>query len=59
MLFEPFTPAKHKGTAGEPIFSIGLSICKQVVQVHGGKTWSESRQEKETAFFVQLKRMTD
>ncbi|HEY6899027.1 MAG TPA: HAMP domain-containing sensor histidine kinase, partial [Puia sp.] len=55
-LFDPFTPAKRKGTAGEPTFGLGLSICKQIVEAHGGAIWFESQEKSGTTFYVQLPR---
>lgn len=35
-LFSRFTTARRTGTAGEKSFGLGLSICKQIVDAHGG-----------------------
>ncbi|MBS1661437.1 MAG: hypothetical protein JST68_10345 [Bacteroidetes bacterium] len=53
-LFDPFTLAKRKGTAGEPTFGLGLSICKQIVEAHAGSIWFESAENAGTTFFVRL-----
>jgi signal transduction histidine kinase len=53
-LFEPFTVAKRKGTEGEPTFGLGLSICKQIVEAHGGSIGFESREREGTVFYVRL-----
>jgi len=55
-LFDPFTSAKRKGTAGEPTYGLGLYICKQIVEAHGGSIWFESEEGRGTTFFVQLKK---
>lgn len=44
-LFEPFTPSSNKGGMG-----IGLSICRRIVEAHGGKIWAENRQDKGVVF---------
>jgi len=54
LIFNTFTTAKREGTAGEPSFGLGLSICKQIVEAHGGKIWAESEPGKGSSFFVEL-----
>jgi signal transduction histidine kinase len=53
-VFEMFTDAKRKGTAGEQPFGIGLSICKQIVEAHNGKIWFISNNPHGTTFYVAL-----
>ena len=53
-VFNMFTDAKRPGTAGEKSFGLGLSICQQIVENHGGKIWFESENNKGTTFFVSL-----
>lgn len=53
-VFEMFTDAKRKGTAGEQPFGIGLSICKQIVEAHNGKIWFISNEPHGTTFYVAL-----
>jgi signal transduction histidine kinase len=42
------------GTAGEQSFGLGLKICKEVVDSHGGKLWFDSTVGAGTVFFVQM-----
>jgi len=53
-LFDIFTPAKRAGTAGEESFGMGLSICKQIIEAHGGKIWFESEIGQGTTFYFTL-----
>ena len=53
-LFNTFTGAMRKGTAGERSFGLGLSICKQIVEAHNGKIWIQSEPGKGTECFVEL-----
>lgn len=53
-VFDMFTEAKRKGTAGEQPFGIGLSICKQIVEAHNGKIWFISNEPHGTTFYVAL-----
>jgi signal transduction histidine kinase len=53
-IFRPFNNAKRSGTAGEQSFGIGLSICKQIVESHGGRIWFEPLPGSGTSFFVEL-----
>jgi two-component system, OmpR family, sensor histidine kinase VicK len=53
-IFELYTHAKRKGTAGEQSFGMGLSICKQIVEQHGGNIYLESEVGKGSSFMVTL-----
>lgn len=54
LLFDPFTNAKRRGTAGERSFGLGLSICRQIMDDHGGKIWVESVEGEGSMFFIEL-----
>lgn len=53
-LFNTFTGAMRKGTAGERSFGLGLSICKQIVESHSGRIWISSIPGEGTDCFVEL-----
>ena len=48
-LFQPFVTTKQKG------MGLGLSICRTIVEAHGGKIWVESRPQGGTIFRFTLR----
>lgn len=53
-VFDVFTEAKRYGTNSERPFGLGLSICKQIIEAHGGLIWFESEPGRGTVFFIEL-----
>jgi len=53
-LFEKFNPTRRAGLHGETTTGLGLFIAKQIVQLHGGTIWLESREQEGTTFFIEL-----
>jgi len=41
-LFKLDVQTNRKGTEGEPSSGLGLLLCKEFVEKHGGKIWVES-----------------
>lgn len=54
IIFDKFTKARRKGTAGEKSTGLGMSIVKQIVEAHNGKIWLESEVGSGTTFYIEL-----
>ncbi len=46
----------YKGKSGEDGAGLGLSICKKIVEIHGGRMWAESEEGKGSIFYFTLPR---
>jgi signal transduction histidine kinase len=55
-LFDPFTRAKRKGTAGEASFGLGLYIAYEIIEAHKGSIRLETEEGKGTTFYIRLPR---
>lgn len=53
-IFQVFTSAKRTGTMGEKSYGLGLSICKQIVEAHGGKISYRKNQNQGSVFSFSL-----
>lgn len=53
-IFDKFTKASRKGTAGETTTGLGLYIVKEIVDIHKGKIWMESLENEGTSFYIEL-----
>jgi signal transduction histidine kinase len=53
-LFYPQTHFSQPGTLGENGTGIGLLLCKELVELNGGKMWISSRPGKGSTFFFSL-----
>lgn len=49
-IFKLDTKSSSKGTAGEQGTGLGLPLCKELIQKHGGRIWVESEVGKGTEF---------
>lgn len=50
MIFEEF----YTGKSREKGSGLGLSICKKIVELHGGTIWVESREGKGSTFYFKI-----
>ncbi len=53
-IFEPFIRASDTVYKGLGSSGIGLSFCKEITDMHGGRIWVESEKGKGSRFFVRL-----
>jgi len=53
-LFRPDINTSRKGTDGEPSTGLGLIVCKEFIEKHGGTLWLESEVSKGTSFYFTL-----
>ena len=54
LIFEPFSKGPQNAYKGMASSGIGLSFCKEIADIHGGRIWVESHKEGGSKFFVRL-----
>lgn len=54
LIFDKFTKASRKGTEGEKSLGLGMSIVKRILELHHGKIWLVSEENKGTTVHVEL-----
>ncbi|WP_400190472.1 ATP-binding protein [Hymenobacter sp. B81] len=53
-IFDKFSSAARTGLHGDPSTGLGLYITRQIVQLHRGKIWVESRENEGSTFVIEL-----
>ncbi|MCC2546565.1 PAS domain-containing sensor histidine kinase [Hymenobacter sp. BT175] len=53
-VFDKFSTASRSGLYGDTTTGLGLFITKQIVELHQGKIWLESKEREGTTFFIDL-----
>jgi len=53
-IFEPFYRAPEAQSSKKSGWGLGLVICKDIVERHGGRIWCESHEGEGSTFYVEL-----
>ncbi|GAB2540530.1 PAS domain-containing sensor histidine kinase [Rufibacter soli] len=53
-LFDKFTKARREGLRGEKSVGLGMSIIRNIVNLHEGKIWFESQEGQGSTFYVEI-----
>ncbi len=57
LIFDKFSKASRLGLEGEKSTGLGMSIVKQIVELHKGKIWLKSEERKGTQFLILIPRV--
>jgi PAS domain S-box-containing protein len=58
-LFSLSSKINRKGTEGELSSGLGLIMCKELIEKHGGKIWAESVENKGSTFYFTINLQPD
>ena len=53
-IFDKFYRAEKSRTSSVPGAGLGLSICKYIMEQHGGEIWCESKLDEGSTFYLLL-----
>lgn len=53
-IFDRFFQARSGETADRTGFGLGLAICREIVEIHGGNIWAESDEGRGSTFYFTL-----
>ncbi|WP_020528154.1 ATP-binding protein [Flexithrix dorotheae] len=56
IIFDKFSRARREGLKGEASTGLGMSIVKQIVELHHGEIWLESRENIGSTFTIKVPR---
>ncbi len=54
-IFEPFYRVDKSRTRETGGFGLGLSLCKKIIEAHGGRMWAQSEEGHGSKFYFSLK----
>ncbi|MBC3539001.1 ATP-binding protein [Rufibacter sediminis] len=54
ILFDKFTKARRPGIRGEKSVGMGMSIIRNIVELHGGRIWFESQEGVGSTFHLEI-----
>lgn len=53
-IFQLDVKNNRKGTENEPSSGLGLILCKEFIEKHGGKIWIENEENKGSCFYFNV-----